>query len=196
MEKIAKMGKKKLLVLASPSGGGKTTIANYVLDNYKTRFSISATTRPLRQGEEDGKHYFFLTKEQFIKHIEAGDLVEYETIFNNYYGTLKTEVEKAINNDEILLFDVDVKGAFSIRKAYPETSLLVFIAPPSMEILEQRLRNRQTESDSDINTRLARAELELSYKEEFDYVIINSDLELAFVQIDELLDKYEIERKK
>ncbi len=172
--------KKQLLILASPSGGGKSTFARHLLSHYpEFRLSISATTRNQRPGEQDGKDYYFMSKSEFVKAIDDNKFIEYEMIFDNYYGTLKTEVSNSIRNGEKLLFDVDVKGALSIKKLFSENALLIFIAPPSLEILEQRLRRRKTETEEQIRTRLSRAAMEMSHKDEFDFIIINNELQEA-----------------
>ncbi len=182
---------KSLIVISSPSGGGKSTIAKYLLSKYpKIEFSVSATTRKKREKETEGKDYHFLTKSQFQNKIENDELVEYEEIFGNYYGTLKSEVAKSIENNQTVLFDVDVKGALSLRKYFPENTLLIFISPPSIEILEQRLRNRRTESEEEIKNRLNRAEEEKQYSDKFDYLIVNDKLENAFAKIEEIAIKH------
>jgi len=170
--------KKHLIVLSAPSGAGKTTIAHYLLARFpeKLRFSVSATTREMRQGEVNGEDYHFISREEFLQRIEAGALIEYEEIFGNFYGTLHSEVDEAIANGEFLIFDVDVKGALSLRRAYPEDSMLLFIAPPDMDVLEKRLRSRQTESNEQIEIRLKRAHMEMLEKDNFDEIIVNSDL--------------------
>ena len=174
------MNKKRLLVLSSPSGGGKSTIAVELMKVYPNlRFSVSATTRNLRPGEIDGKQYHFLSEQDFKQKISTDSFVEYEEIFGNYYGTLKSEIEKAFDSGECLIFDVDVKGAMSVKKFFPDDSLLIFIAPPDLQTLENRLRNRSTETEEQIHTRLSRAELEMSFIDKFDCVIINDVLENA-----------------
>ena len=174
------MNKKWLLVLSSPSGGGKSTIAVELMKVYPNlRFSVSATTRNLRPGEIDGKQYHFLSEQDFKQKISTDSFVEYEEIFGNYYGTLKSEIEKAFDSGECLIFDVDVKGAMSVKKFFPDDSLLIFIAPPDLQTLEFRLRNRSTETEEQIQTRLSRAELEMSFIDKFDCVIINDVLENA-----------------
>jgi guanylate kinase len=166
-----------LLVLSAPSGAGKTTVARHLLETFPfLRFSVSATTRAQRPGEEHGKDYFFLTREEFKTRIAARDLIEYEEIFGNYYGTLRSVVQEALNRGEFLIFDVDVKGALSLQAAFPEETVLLFIAPPSMDVLAQRLNNRQTETKEQIETRLARAEMEMSTRTRFDHVVVNDNL--------------------
>ncbi len=185
------MNKKKLIVIASPSGGGKSTLARRLFKKFPDmQFSISATTRKKRHGETYGIEYFFLTKEDFEKRISRGELAEYEEIFGNYYGTLKSEIDKAIIGGFVLLFDIDVKGALSIREHYPDDSLLIFIVPPSVEELERRLRKRGTESDEQIANRLARGEMELSFADKFDHVIVNDNIDRAFVELSDLAEKY------
>lgn len=175
--------KKQLVVLSSPSGGGKSTVARHFLKSFpQMSFSVSATTRLPRPGEIDGMHYFFLSKDEFEQKIKNNELAEYEEIFGNYYGTLKSEINKCLTAGRVLLFDVDVKGAVSLRNAYPEDCLLIFISPPSLEILEQRLRNRKTESEEQLSRRLARAKLEMEYAHEFEYVIINDKLDQMLIE--------------
>lgn len=169
--------RKHLIVLSAPSGAGKTTVARHLLQTFpQMKFSVSATTRAMRNGEENGRDYFFLSKDDFRRKIEEGDLVEYEEIFGNYYGTLKSFVADSISRGEFVVFDVDVKGALSLRAAFPDDTLLMFVAPPSLEVLEQRLRSRHTETDEQINTRLSRAEMEMAHQDMFDVVLVNSVL--------------------
>lgn len=168
---------KQLFVLSAPSGGGKTTVARHLLATFPDmKFSVSATTRAQRPGEEHGRDYFFLSKDEFAERINQGDLLEYEVIFGNYYGTLRSEVKRILDSGGIMIFDVDVKGALSLRTAFPEETLLMFIAPPSMDALEKRLRSRQTESAEQIALRLERAAMEMQSVEFFDEVIINDIL--------------------
>ncbi len=175
--------RKQLLVLSAPSGGGKTTVARRLLAAHpQLRFSVSATTRPMRPGETHGKDYFFLSREEFLRRIDEGDLLEYEEIFGNLYGTLRSEVERSLRDNVPLIFDVDVKGALSVRKAFPDDTLLMFIAPPDLEVLEQRLRARSTESDEQIQLRLARAAMEMQYADRFDVVIVNDDLQQTLME--------------
>lgn len=172
------MMKKHLIVLSAPSGAGKTTVARHLLTTFpEMRFSVSATTRSIRDGEVDGRDYVFLSRDEFRAAISRGDLIEYEEIFGNYYGTMRSQVRAGIERGDFVIFDVDVKGALSLRSAFPEDTLLIFVAPPSMDILERRLRDRHTETDAQIAQRLARAEMEMAHREAFDVVLINDDLQ-------------------
>ncbi len=172
--------KKRLLAFSSPSGGGKSTISRHLLKVIPNlRFSISATTRQKRPNETWGVDYFFISHEDFEEKIKNNEFIEYEEIFGNYYGTLKSEIKKAIESGENLVFDIDVKGALSIKKAFPEHSVLIFISPPDGETLRRRLESRGTESEEELTRRLARAEEEMEFKDQFDYVINNEDLQKA-----------------
>lgn len=179
---------KQLVVLSAPSGAGKTTLAQYLLATFPHfKFSISATTRSPRANEVDGKDYHFLSKEEFEVLIETNQLVEFEEIFGNYYGTLRNEVEKSIEKGEIVVFDIDVKGALSIKSKYPEQSLLIFVSPPSLEVLEQRLIARGTESPEQLRQRLERIRMEMELKDQFDYIIVNDELEKAQTELFEIV---------
>ena len=178
-----------LLVVSAPSGAGKTTIVKEILRAYPTLgFSVSATTREKRPGEVDGKDYFFLSRSEFERKIAAGDLVEYEEIYSNYYGTLKIEVENALSNGRDIVFDVDVNGGLSIKAKFPE-AILVFIKPPSIEILRRRLKGRGSETDAQIEKRMARVEMELEKGEGFDYIIINDELKRAVSEVFGIINK-------
>lgn len=180
--------KKQLIVLSAPSGAGKTTVARHLLQQFPfLGFSVSATTRNKRPGEIHGKDYFFLTREEFKDRIAADDLIEYEEIFGNYYGTLKSVVQEALHRGEFLIFDVDVKGALSLRRAFPEDTLLLFVAPPDMETLATRLRNRHTETEEQISLRLSRAEMEMGHRSQFDHVLVNDDLQRTLHKAEEIV---------
>ena len=150
-------------------------------------FSVSATTRPKREAEIDGRDYFFLARDEFERRIQAGELVEWEEIYGNLYGTLKSEVEKVLTTGNSMLFDIDVKGGLSIKRKYPAESLLIFLRPPSIEVLEARLRNRRTEDDETFKRRMARVTMEMGTASEFDHQVVNDDLEVAIEEVDELI---------
>lgn len=178
---------KKLIAFSSPSGGGKSTIVKKLLADYPNFvLSVSATTRSPRTGEIDGLHYYFKTFAEFKELIDTNQLIEWEEIFGNYYGTPISELTK-IGEKNCLIFDIDVKGALSIKNNYPNDSLLIFISPPSLEVLEQRLRNRSSDSEQQIKYRLKRAEFELSFISQFDKNVINDDLEIAYQKVVEIL---------
>jgi guanylate kinase len=182
---------KHLIIVASPSGGGKSTICRFLLKKFPNlHFSVSATTREKRTRETNGKDYFFLSKEEFKRKIERGDLIEYEEIYGNYYGTLYSTVNKAIAEKEFLLFDIDVKGAIALQKAYPDESLLIFLDVPSMEVLEKRLLARSTETTEQIENRLSRAKMEIGMKHYFDYIIINEILDDTLRTVKRICEKY------
>ena len=180
-----------LFVFASPSGGGKTSIIKEIRRRHpEIEFSVSATTREMRAGEQNGKDYFFLPQNEFEKLVSQGELVEHEFFFNTYYGTLKREVDRALHAGHSMIFDVDVKGAKSIQSKYPSESVLIFITPPSMEILEQRLRSRNTETEEKLQRRLQRAAMELEAGKSFDYTVVNDDLFQAINEVDEIVKNY------
>jgi guanylate kinase len=184
------MGSGTLIVIAAPSGCGKTTIAKAMLKKYPAiLFSVSATTRPMREGEENGKDYFFLTKAEFEERIRIGDLVEWEEIYGHYYGTLKSEINRALQQGHVMLFDVDVKGALSIRRHFPDDSVLIFIKPPSFEVLKKRLENRNTENPETLKRRLDRVPMEMEQGKQFDCQVVNEDLTNAINEVDEIVRK-------
>ena len=173
------------IIISAPSGSGKTTICKYLqkLDS-SINFSVSCTTRQKRANEIEGKDYFFITNEEFEKKINDAKFIEWEQIHGDfYYGTLKSTLEEAINEDKRILLELDVKGAMSVKKLYPNKSLSIFIEPPSVEVLKLRLEKRGTDNDQRIIKRLERLESELSYKSNFDYHIINDDLDQAVNEI-------------
>ncbi|MBI5809014.1 MAG: guanylate kinase [Ignavibacteriales bacterium] len=181
--------KPKLFVFSAPSGSGKTTIVKEVLNSFPNFvFSISATTRKKRPNEKDGVDYFFITEKEFLERIEKNEFVEWEKFYDYYYGTLKSQIDNNIKNGRHTVFEVDVKGAISIKKYYPE-AVLIFIAPPSIEELKQRLIKRNTETEEDLKKRIERAEMELSFKDKFDYVVSNSDLEFAKKEVKKIIEK-------
>ncbi|MBZ0181067.1 MAG: guanylate kinase [Melioribacteraceae bacterium] len=181
--------KGKLLVFSAPSGSGKTTIVRTILSKYKELdFSVSATTRKRRENETDGKDYFFISEEEFKKKIDAQEFIEWERFYDYYYGTLKSFVDDEIDSGKSVVLEVDVNGAVNIKKNYP-SAVLIFIMPPSFEELKNRLINRSTETESDLKKRIERAEYEFTYKDKFDYVVINDKLEDAVNKVCEIIEK-------
>jgi guanylate kinase len=182
------MSKPSLIVISAPSGCGKTTIARELRRRHpEIEFSVSATTRKRRLRELHGKDYFFLSKEEFERKIEQGELVEWEEIYGDCYGTLKSEVERVLLNGKMMLFDVDVKGALSIKCKYPDDAVLVFVKPPSMEVLKRRLTHRETEDSASLAKRFARMPMEMEKGKEFDFEIVNDDVTLAVARIEKIL---------
>ena len=180
----------KLIVFSAPSGSGKTTIVHHLLNekNLNLDFSISATSRSKRGEEINGKDYYFLNLEKFKEHIDQDDFVEWEEVYtNNFYGTLKSEVERIWSEGKHAIFDIDVVGGLRIKEKFPERTLSVFVKAPSIEIMENRLRSRETESEEKIQERLAKAEKELSYAEKFDVILVNDDLNKAKMDAEKLI---------
>jgi guanylate kinase len=180
----------KLVVISAPSGSGKTTIAREIMKrNPSMTFSVSATTRPRREGEKDGNDYFFLSSEEFRRKVAAGEFVEWEEIYGDLYGTLTQEVDRALQSGRHVLFDVDVKGGLSIKRRYP-AALLIFIRPPSVEALDQRLKDRKTEDEATLARRLARVPMELELGEAFDHQVVNDRLERAIDEVHKIVEQY------
>ena len=185
----------KLIIFSAPSGSGKSTIINYLLtQNLNLAVSISATSRPPRGTEQHGVEYFFLTPEEFRSRIENNEFLEYEEVYKDrYYGTLKEQVEKQLEAGQNVVFDVDVVGGCNIKKFYGERALSVFIQPPSVEELRCRLEGRGTDTPEVIESRIAKAEYELSFAPQFDCIIMNDNLETAKAEtlkvIKEFLEK-------
>ena len=178
-----------IIVIAAPSGTGKTTIIKAILKLMPdVVYSISATTREKRYNEVDGKDYFFIDEETFKQKIDNQQFVEWEKVYDYYYGTPKFFVEKVIWEGKSILLEVDVKGALAIKNVYPEAKL-IFILPPSLEELEKRLRERKTESETDFQKRIERAKMELSLKDKFDYFIVNNNLNTAILEAKEVIEK-------
>lgn len=181
----------KAIVITAPSGAGKTTLVKLLLESRKDlQFSVSACTRSKRENEIDGQDYYFLSPEKFRKKIAEGAFVEWEEVYTDmFYGTLKTEVERIWKNKNIVIFDIDVKGAVNIKKQLNNQVLTIFIKPPSKEILYERLKGRGTETDETISKRYEKSVLELAFEHQFDQVIINDNLALAFEEL-----KYQVEK--
>lgn len=179
------MKKGKLIICSAPSGSGKTTLIKHLLkQNLNLHFSISATSRAPRGEEIDGKDYYFLSKEDFMKKVDNHEFVEWEEVYEGiYYGTLKAEIENLLSVGKNVIFDVDVVGGLHLKTYYGERALALFISPPSVEILALRLRLRGTDSEEVISRRLEKSEFELSFGERFDSIIVNEELEASKKEI-------------
>jgi len=176
------MKKGKLIIFSAPSGSGKTTLVHYLLEKPELNlaFSISAASRDKRPNEEHGKDYYFISPEEFKRKIKNNEFVEWEEVYkNNYYGTLKQEVERLLKSGKNVIFDIDVKGGLNIKKQFPDNSLAIFVQPPSVAELQKRLKARQTETPEKIVMRLKKAGEEIQYAKDFDVILINDDLEKA-----------------
>lgn len=171
----------KIIIFSAPSGSGKSTIINYLMQQgLNLHFSVSVTSRPPRGAEQNGVEYYFLTPEDFKQRIAQGEFLEYEEVYKDrFYGTLKSQVDAQLAKGENVVCDVDVLGGQNIKKHYGQRALSIFIQPPSIEALRQRLEGRGTDSPEVINDRIARAEFELSFADKFDYAVVNDDLQQA-----------------
>lgn len=183
----------KLIIFTAPSGAGKTTLVRHLLKTYPEQlsFSISACTREQRYGEINGRDYYFITVKEFKKKIEQGEFLEWQEVYENqFYGTLKSEVERIWALGKHVLFDIDVKGAMNIKKAYPKEAMTVFVKPPSPEVLFERLRSRKTEDEDSLNKRIARAREELTFESRCDKVIMNDNLDQALADAESTLLRF------
>ena len=175
--------KGKLIIFSAPSGTGKSTIINWLMQDHselKMAFSISCTSRAPRGTERNGVEYFFLTPDEFRSRIEAGEFLEYEEVYTDrYYGTLKSQVERQCDAGQNVVFDVDVKGGCNIKQHYGDKALSIFIMPPSVDELRRRLESRATDAPEVIDQRIARAEFEIGFADKFDKVVVNDDLDKA-----------------
>lgn len=179
----------KLIIFSAPSGAGKTTIVKHLLQqNLGLEFSISATSRGMRHTETNGKDYYFLTSDEFRKKIENDEFLEWEEVYaGTFYGTLKSEVERIRNNGKHVIFDVDVVGGCNIKKYYGDEALAIFVQPPSVEELRNRLVCRSTDAPDVIEKRVAKAEYELTFADKFDVILVNSELETACKKAEQLV---------
>ena len=183
---LAPQGNGKAIIFSAPSGAGKTTMVKGLMSYPKSSlgFSVSATTRPPRGDEKEGKDYYYLTQKEFHSKIHKEEFVEWEEVYNGiFYGTLKSEVERMWSEGTTPVFDVDVVGGLALKKVFGKSAMSVFVMPPTMEILEQRLRGRGTESEANVVKRLAKASKEMELSEFFDIQLVNDDLQEAISKI-------------
>ena len=184
----------RILIFSAPSGSGKSTIVNYLMKEhpeFRLAFSVSATSRPPRGKEQDGVDYYFLTPDEFRRHIEQDDFLEYEEVYEGrFYGTLKSQVEEKLAAGMNVVFDVDVKGGINIKKYYGDDAMSVFIQPPSVAVLRERLIARNTDEMAQIEQRLAKAEYEMTFSSQFDRILINDDLDVAKQEAVDLIKNF------
>ncbi len=184
---------KKIIIITAPSGAGKTSVIRHLLAKYphKLSFSISATTRTPRQYEKNGHDYYFIPLEEFRQKIEQKEFIEWEMVYEGkYYGTLQSELERIWDQHKTPVLDIDVKGALRIQEGLPDSHLSIFIQPPSIEELKKRLENRGTETPASLSARIEKAAYELSFKEQFDHIITNNQLETACKEAEDIIKEY------
>lgn len=182
----------KILIITAPSGAGKTSITKYLMKVFPVlEFSVSAATREQRDNEVDGIDYYFMSQEEFKEKIHNKDFAEWEMVYEGkYYGTLKSELKRIWGQNKVPILDIDVKGAIHIQQQYPENTLSIFIEPPSVKELKNRLESRGTESAESIDARVNKAAYELSFKEHFNKAIVNDNLETACLTTEKLVDEF------
>lgn len=186
------MKKNKVIIFSAPSGAGKSTVVKHLMKEFPNLgFSISATSRKPRGKEQHGREYYFLSPQEFVKKIENNEFVEYEEVYTNlHYGTLKSEVERIWAEGKIAIFDIDVKGGINLKKLYGNSALSIFIMPPSIEVLKERLLLRGTETPKSMELRLAKAAQEIEYSNQFDTTLINDNLEQCLLKAEEIVRKF------
>lgn len=171
----------KIIIIVAPSGTGKSTLIKRLKEEFRElHWSVSFTTREMRPGEVDGKHYFYISRDEFIKKKDQGDFIEWAEVHGNFYGTSLGFVKTKVDNGFSLLFDLDVQGADNMKKQFGDEAKAIFIAPPSIEVLEERLRGRGTDSEDVIKLRLDNAKSELKRQNDYDFVVVNDELEQAY----------------
>jgi guanylate kinase len=182
----------KLIIFSAPSGAGKTTIVQHLLGKVpQLEFSISATTRKPRGDEQNGKDYYFISKEEFLHRIAKKQFVEFEEVYSGtFYGTLRTEIERIWQKGKTVIFDIDVEGGLHLKRKYEENALAIFVQPPSLEVLKERLAGRGTDSAEKLTERFTKAEKELNYAPQFDIILKNHDLQTACLEAEELVKKF------
>src|SRR6202012_3531951 len=182
----------KLIIFSAPSGAGKTTIVHHLLSKMsQLEFSISATTRKARGDEKDGRDYYFISKEEFLHLIAKKHFVEFEEVYSGtFYGTLRTEIERIWQKGKTVIFDIDVEGGLHLKRKYEDQALAIFVQPPSLEVLKERLAGRGTDSAEKLKERFIKAEKELNYAPQFDIILKNHDLQTACKEAEELVEGF------
>ncbi len=193
---MAGIGKGKIVIISSPSGGGKSSICQRLLDGNKNkgwRFSVSVTTRPKREHEKDGREYWYVTYSEFVKRRNRNEFAESCQVHRYYYGTPRLPMEKTLRNGGVMLLDVDVKGAFKLKRQYP-MAVTIFILPPSERELERRLKKRHTEDDKQLEIRLRRAKSEMKLYKKFEYIVVNKKLDSAVNEVEMIVNLFHCHR--
>jgi len=182
----------KVIIITAPSGAGKTSITRYLLANFpQLAFSVSAATREARSYEQDGRDYYFMSEQSFLEKIRNNDFVEWEMVYEGkYYGTLKSELQRIWALNKVPVLDIDVKGAIHVQGQYPNSTMSIFIEPPSVDELKRRLQSRGTESQESLQARVNKAGYEISFKDQFQHVIVNSDLQTAQARASEIVKDF------
>lgn len=182
----------KLIIFSAPSGAGKTTIVKHLLTKFPSlSFSISATTRPSRGDEQNEKDYYFISKEDFLHRVALHEFVEFEEVYSGtFYGTLRSEIQRIWNNNQHVIFDIDVEGGLRLKRKYEEDALAIFVQPPSLDILKERLTGRGTDSPEKLQERFVKAEKELAYADKFDVILKNFDLQTACLEAEKLVGDF------
>lgn len=182
----------KLIIFSAPSGAGKTTIVKHLLTKFPSlSFSISATTRESRGDEKNEKDYYFISKEDFLHRVARQEFVEFEEVYSGtFYGTLRSEIQRIWDNDQHVIFDIDVEGGLRLKRKYENDALAIFVQPPSLEVLKERLTGRGTDSAEKLQERFVKAEKELAYADKFDVILKNHDLETACIEAEKLVGDF------
>ena len=186
------MAREKAIIFCAPSGAGKTTIVHHLISTFPDlEFSVSACSREQRPNEEYGKDYYFLSVDEFKEKIAGNKFIEWEEVYeDNFYGTLTSEIERIWRLDKVVIFDVDVVGGMNLKKHFGDKALSIFVKPPSIKHLEERLKGRETEDEASLARRLGKAEVELTWAEKFDYVLLNDNLQNAFVEAEKKVQEF------